>query len=226
MRVALLTLLALLAVVPAAGAAERLDALARELRERPLAVDTELSWVLDRADEDRLVRLLAGSEVDFHVALLPQLEADESGGDGGRIAAALQRRLKRPGIYLVIDQHGAFRTLAHEVPRRLGFLHLARPRADLDLSRDVVGRVAQLVAEVAAAPAGETSDPRPSGRPRRYEWPHADSQETPRQDATWWSAILGGGVGMLAGRRARRVARAGATPQARGPLRRRRRTPR
>ena len=66
--------LALLVHAPPAAAAGRLDVLAQQLRERPLAVDSELSWFFDRAEEARLVRVLRRSPVDFHVALVPHFE--------------------------------------------------------------------------------------------------------------------------------------------------------
>lgn len=52
------------------------------------------------------MRTLRASPVDFHVALVPTFEADESGGDAHRVVVALHRRLRRPGVYLVIDQYG------------------------------------------------------------------------------------------------------------------------
>ena len=112
--------LALVLAPPAAGAG-RLDVLAQQLRERPLAVDPELAWFFDAADERRLVRTLRRSPVDVHVALVPQFEDDKSGGDGDRIIASLHRRLRRPGVYVVIDQHGYFDVGSYAVPRRVSF---------------------------------------------------------------------------------------------------------
>lgn len=180
MRALLLAAVVLLAAVPAAGAASRLDALADQLGERPLAVDPELSWFLSRAEEARLVRALEQSPVAFHVALLPQFEDDESGGDGARIAVALHQRLRRPGLYLVIDQHGYLQARAYAVPRRITATYdLERPPVRLELGAgEVIGRVERLVTKVAEAPPGTTTDELPLPRLRGYQEPYETSDTT------------------------------------------------
>ena len=217
MRALLLALSALLAVAPPVAAADRLDALARELREGPLAIDSELSWFLDRAEERRLVRVLRASAVDVHVALVPQFEEDESGGDGDRIAAALHRRLQRPGLYLIVDQHGYFDVRAYDVPRRVSIDYdLQIPPAGRDATpADVIRRVDGVVDEVAAAPPGRTSDELPLSELRPYDRRYGDDRAA-TGDAALGAAIVGGMLGLFAGGVARRLTRGQGGPWAPG----------
>ena len=222
--------LALLVQAPPAAAADRLDDLAEQLRERPLAIDTDLLWYFSSAEEARLVRTLRRSPVDFHVALVAQFEDDESGGDGDRIVTSLHQRLRRPGVYLVIDEHGYFSAGAWAIPREIHVSNrLELPRSSEDRTpAGVVRRVRDLVAEVAAAPRGRNGrttdepylrprEPYENWRTRRY----GESTAEVARDA----AIAGGSLGLFAGGWARLRARqvAGRAPgTARRPRRRRR----
>lgn len=206
---------ALLVCAPPAAASGRLDALARQLRERPLAIDSELSWFFGAAAERRLVRTLRGSPIDLHVALLPQLEDDESGGDGDRIVVSLHRRLRRPGVYVVIDQDGYFDVGSYAVPREVfvPFDLRVPPTSEGRAPAGVVQRLQRLVADLAAAPRGQTTDdPEPHLRPLEpYEnWRlrrHGDSTGEVALDAAIAGGILGLFAGGLASLRARRVTR-------------------
>lgn len=225
MRALLLALLAvvvLLAAAPAARAADRLDALAGQLREGPLAVDPELSWFFDGAQEARLARALEQSPVAFHVALLPHFEDDESGGDGLRIAVALHQRLRRAGLYLVIDQNGYLHARAYAVPRRITATYdLERPPVGPELDADeVIGRVERLVAKVAEAPPGTTTDDLPLPRLRGYREPYETNDTTTAKAALGSAAVFGilgvlaGGMVRLEARRVRRREAAQARAQA------------
>lgn len=204
-----LAVVALLALAPAARAADRLDALVMQLRERPLAIDPELSWFLDRAEEARLRRVLKDSPVPFHVALVPQLEDDESGGQGDRIAVTLHRRLGRPGIYLVIDQRGYFEARAYAVPRRVEVTYLDGPPVGDKLTADaIVDRVDLLVRQVATAPAGQTTDDLPLRRLRGYKEPYAPaSGPAGTAEVAAWTAVVFGVLGGIGGSVARLSAR-------------------
>jgi len=217
--------LVLLVPAPPAAGAGRLDVLAQELRERPLAIDSELAWFFTAAEERRLVRTLRRSPVDFHVALLPQMGDDESGGDGQRIVASLHGRLRRPGVYLVIDQHGFLDVGLYAVPREafVPFELKVPPRGPRARSREVMERVQRIVADVAAAPPGETTD-KPYPRPLEpYEnWRlHRHGEST--GDVALDAAVAGGILGLFAGGVARLRARREAAHAARPPRRRSRR---
>lgn len=204
-----LALVALLVLVPAARATDRLDALVMQLRERPLAIDPELSWLLDRPEEARLRRVLKDSPVPFHVALVPQFENDESGGEGDRIAVTLHRRLGRPGIYLVIDQHGYFEARAYAVPRRVQVTYLDGPPVGDKLTAGaIVDRVDLLVRQVATAPAGETTDDLPLRRLRGYKEPYAPGSDSAgTAEVAMWTAVFFGVLGGIGGSVARLSAR-------------------
>jgi hypothetical protein len=218
----------LLVLAPPAAGAGRLDGLAQHLRERPLAIDSELAWFFDAADERRLVRTLRRSPVDVHVALVPQFEDDESGGDGYRIIASLHRRLRHPGVYVVIDQHGYFDVGSYAVPRQVSFpFDLKVPATGDGLKAGaVVARMQRLVADLAAAPRAQATD-EPDPRPLQpYEnWRLRRYGETTGEvalDAAVAGGILGlfaGGVARLVARRDR--ARADRLPPRRGRRRRR-----
>jgi hypothetical protein len=207
----------------AAAAAGRLDVLAQTLREQPLAIDSELAWFFDAAQERRLVRTLRRSPVAFHVAVLPQIEDDESGGDGARIVIGLHRRLRRPGVYLVVDEQGYFDIGSYAVPREVSFpFDLRVPPTGRGLGTGgVVERVQQLVAAVAAAPPGHTTD-EPSPLPLKpYEnfRLHRYGQST--GDAALGAAVTGGILGLFAGgvarlRARRQAARAKSASRRRG----------
>ncbi len=145
-----------------ASGGNRLDALAATLRERPLAIDPELVWLLDSDQKRRILRAVEGSPIPIFVAAVPQLETDESGGDPNRIATALHRRLGRTGLYVLIDQRGLLSTLAFSVPRR-GVasykLSASPPENERDPSFTAV-RVERLVNKVVALPPGDTTEER------------------------------------------------------------------
>ena len=216
----------LLAPAPAAGAADRLDALAVQLRDGPVAVDPEMSWFFTRADDARLERTLRRSPLDVYVAVLALLDADESGGDGERVAVGLHRRLQRPGLYLVVDEAGYIDARAYSVPRQVSLGYGIKPppccTEDPDVG-EISGRVMQIVGDIADNPPGDTTDAatlralKPYGSRPRY-----DPDESTRE-ASLASAIMGGMLGLIAGGFARRNARRQAAAEAAGNRRRRRR---
>lgn len=109
----------------------RLDRLIATLRREPLAVDPELEWIFDAPTRARLLRTLERSPVPAFVAVLPLLEEDESGGDGERVIAALQRGVGRPGVYVVSDERGRFELASVGVRRSLEIPYgLLRPAFD------------------------------------------------------------------------------------------------
>ena len=222
--------MALLVLAPPAAGAGRLDVLAGQLRERPLAIDSELAWFFDAAEERRIVRVLRRSPVDFHVALLPQLEDDESGGDGARIVVALHRRLGRPGVYVVIDEEGVFDVGSWAVPREVSVPFDLRvpPTSEAAKPGAVVERLQRLVADVAAAPRGQTTDdPEPYLRPLEpYENWRLRRYGESTADVALDAGIAGGILGLFAGvvmrvRVRRAAARTARTRRRRGGRRRR-----
>lgn len=202
-------LLATLLIVPAARAADRLDVLADTLRERPLAIDSELSWLLDRGERARLERALRDSALTVRVAVVAQFEDDESGGDGARIAVALQQRLKRPGLYVVVDQHGYIDARAYAVPRRISFGYGIEqpPVSRKSTAGELIGRLERLVEGIEASPPGNTTDDLPLRELRPFGAPFGDGAGASTGDAALGSAIIGGMFGLLAGGIARFAAR-------------------
>ena len=86
------------------------------LRSNPIYVDPSAEYKPDPADVRELRRRIAGSHAGpMFVADLPARAAAEAGGDPSALAAALRRRLGRPGTYAVAV--GAdFRATSSELP--------------------------------------------------------------------------------------------------------------
>lgn len=100
---------ALLVAAPVRGAdapPDRIAGLVGGLREAPVAVQPELTWLLPAGPLRRLQARLREAEVPVHVAVLSALDEDESGGDQMRQLRTLHERLGEPGLYLVVDQDG------------------------------------------------------------------------------------------------------------------------
>ncbi len=230
----LLVLVALALTGPTVGmavAADRLDALADTLRSRPLAVDPELSWLLDAKQERRILRALERSSVPIYAAVLPQLETDESGGDVARIATALHRRLGRPGLYVLIDERGTLETMAFDVPREdADSYDLAPypPEGERSPAFTAV-RMERLVDAVAALPPGTTNDAR---EPRELDPYEPTFSRNYDEQASFGDMVLGSGfvfglLGLVAGglvrfregRRRRREEEAARAEAARGKRR-------
>jgi len=114
---ALLAGLTLAGLVPADAQANRLDGAAHALREPGVWVDSELTWLLGPREARRLDRQIARAEVPVRVAVLPQVEADESRGDPRAIARAIISRAGRDGLYVLVDQDGRVRLAARNLAR-------------------------------------------------------------------------------------------------------------
>jgi hypothetical protein len=111
-------LLAMLAVADAAHA-DRFDEAARALREPGVWVDRDLSWLVGPAEARRLDRRIAAADVPVRVAVLPQVEKDESRGDQRAIARAIIRRVDRDGLYVLVDQEGDVDYAARDLPLKV-----------------------------------------------------------------------------------------------------------
>jgi hypothetical protein len=217
---------ALLAAPGPAVAADRLDVLADELRDGPVAVDSELSWFFTRADAARLERALRRRPLDVYVAVLALLDADESGGDGERAAVGLHRRLKRPGLYLTVDEDGYIDARAYSVPREVfvgyGIEHppCCKDAPDVD---EISGRVVQIVDEIADNQPADTTDDAELRRLEPYGFRRPYDPDESTREASLASAIICGMLGLIAGGFARRNARRHAAREAAEGRRRRRR---
>lgn len=187
----------------------RLAALAAGLREAPLAVDPDVAWLLPTADRRAVDLTLKGAQVPFHVALLPSLSEDESGGDGRRAAAALARAVGDPGVYLVIDADGGFDAVAVRAPRELGFRfedHVVAPGYGSVPALRIPQRLAALVRQVDEAPPGRTSTGAEYLTPVRPVHYRADRTPSVASDLAV-AAILGALAGTIVGWPLRLVAR-------------------
>lgn len=146
--------LAALAIATPAGAQDRVGRITDSLRQSPVFVDPDVSYLLGASDRAALTRQIQAAGVPVHLAVVPLLSEDESGGDADRLASLLHRRLGRNGIYLIADQYGILDSVAYQVPRdtTLGY---QRASDDTSLARklhDVIDRFAH-------APKAAPSDP-------------------------------------------------------------------
>lgn len=204
-RVVILTGIALSLLMPAAATASdvptpRLDALAAQLRDSPLAVDDDVGYLLSTAERRRLVADLRDSPVPFHVALLPALDEDESGGDQARQLDGLFTRLRKPGVYLAVDERGGIEVGSDRVPRELAYDYdLAYGGSSLDedeppAAETVAQRIREFVRVTAAAPPGEATPFDTSSRPQ----PLPEIEVKRGDDLVVFAVFMGVG-GVLAG---------------------------
>jgi hypothetical protein len=180
----------------AVAQADRLDDAARGLRKPGIWVHPDLAWLLSPAQARRLRRTIEDARIPLRVAVLPQLQADESRGDPRVIARAIIRRVGRDGLYVLVDEDGRTRSAARNLPLDLD---------DYDLDGNILGpddslsaTLAQLVRTVQAAPRAA---------PRSFE-PYADPKGLVRSDrgaghdplalVAFGSAIFGTMVGFAA----------------------------
>ena len=106
MRRALLLAATLLLAVHTAGPAAAqaggvLDRAVVGLRSSPVYVDPAAEKARD-VDVNRLRRRVSSAGTPIFVAVLPAAAAEESGGDAGRVATELGRRLRSNGTYAVV----------------------------------------------------------------------------------------------------------------------------
>ena len=100
-----------------AHAADRVDRITAGLRQSPLFVDPDVSYLLDARQRTTIDKQLRTAGVPIYLAVVPLLSADESAGDGEYLGSLLHQRLGRNGIYLVADQRGELDAMAYQVPR-------------------------------------------------------------------------------------------------------------
>jgi hypothetical protein len=139
-----------------AARAGRLDDAGRALREPGVWVDPDLTWLVGPREVRRLDRQIDRADVPVRIAVLPQVEVDESRGDQRAIARAIMRRADRDGLYVLVDQDGRLAAAARDVPLDLGEASFS-PFSELG-RRPLSEQLAAIVPTVrAAAPATPTS---------------------------------------------------------------------
>jgi len=182
---------ALLAGAACAGAAHagRLDDAARALREPGVWVHRDLSWLLSPAQARRLERAIDRAGIPLRVALLPQVENDESRGDPRAIARAIVGRVSSDGLYVLVDQDGRTRSAARNLPLELG---------DFSIDSSILGdrdslsaSLAQLVRIVEGAPRGEPRSFEPYASPKGIDAPRTRAGDEPLAGVAFGSAIFG-----------------------------------
>jgi hypothetical protein len=109
-------LLVLTAQAPA-HAADRVDRVAAALRQSPVFVDPDVSYLLDARQRADLETQIRGVGVPVYLAAVPLVSQDESGGDGEYLAYLLHRRLGLPGIYLIVGPRDDVEWMSYQVPR-------------------------------------------------------------------------------------------------------------
>lgn len=120
-----LTAAALLAAAPATATpatpatenGDRVGRVVAGLRQSPLFVDPDVSYLITANQRAALVRHIRGVGVPLYLAVVPLGSQDESAGDADYLAYLLHQRLGRSGIYLVCDQRGDLEWSAYHVPR-------------------------------------------------------------------------------------------------------------
>lgn len=205
MRVALFTLLAVLALAAPAAAEDRLDRAAQGLGASPLHVHPELQFLIPERDQQLIVQHLRAANVPFDVKIvaLPSLESDESGGEMDRALWAVDDRLFKGARLLIgIDQRGNFTLLQLRMERDVDVpFEIEYGPSGEETPKTIVPRlraVFQIAADAEARgysyqrdrPTGPL-DPLPENRPDRE--PDEDSDD----GAPKWLVLLGAGIAGL-----------------------------
>jgi hypothetical protein len=137
-----------------AEAADRVDRITAALRQSPVFVDPDVSYLLNARDRTKLSRQIATAGVPIYLVAVPLLSQDESAGDGDYLGYLLHRRLGRNGIYLIADQRGDLDWMSYQVPRD-DELDYDQAVNDKPLPR----KLHDIIDAFAHAPAGKPSDP-------------------------------------------------------------------
>jgi hypothetical protein len=143
-----------------ARAADRVDRVAGALRESPLFVDPDVSYLLDARQRDALTRQIQAAGVPIYLAVVPLGSQDESAGDADYFTYLLHQRLRRNGIYLVSDQRGDLDWTAYQVPRD--------DTLDYDQAfngKPLPQKLHDVIDAFARAPSAKPSDPVPPRTP-------------------------------------------------------------
>ena len=211
MRLALATLLVLLALAAPAAAQDRLQRAAEGLQGSPVYVHPELTYLLPEEAQKLIVGHLRAANVpyDVKVVALPSLEADESGGDTDRALWAVDDELYKTGRLLIgVDQRGNFTLLQARLERDLDvpFEIEYGPEGD-ETTRTIVTRLRAVFQLAASAPERsfgyqpdrptDPLDPLPEDRP---DEPSASDDDDDDDRSPTWLILAGTGIaGSIAG---------------------------
>jgi hypothetical protein len=99
-------LLAATTVISPPPAPDRVGRVTAALRQSPVFVDPDVSYLLDARDRTALGRQIGTAGVPIYLVVAPLLSHDESAGDADYFGYLLHRRLGRNGIYVIADQRG------------------------------------------------------------------------------------------------------------------------
>jgi hypothetical protein len=137
-----------------AHAADRVDRITAALRQSPVFVDPDVSYLLDAHDRTALGRQIKAAGVPIFLVAVPLLSQDESAGDADYLGYLLHRRLGENGIYLIADQRGNLDWMSYQVPRD----------DTLDYEQAVNGKplpqkLHDVIDALAKSPPGTPSDP-------------------------------------------------------------------
>ncbi|MFA1551179.1 hypothetical protein [Actinomadura chokoriensis] len=223
----------LLAVAPAAAgepipayARHRLDRVAAALAKDPLFVDPDMSTALDQAGRARVRAAMesaaSGLGTPVYVVVIPNHQESESQGRDDVLLHGLHERLRRDGLYLLVNSAAWFEEEAFGVPRRLYSIddeRTDRPADGDNRFADLADRLSARLQIIRDAPS------RPASTPSLYTTPDPFGQEDrlrsvePETKAPFLTGLLlagpvagltlyGAGVGAAAYRRRRRAPRA------------------
>lgn len=209
-----------------AYAQHRLDRVAAALAEDPLFIDPDMVSALDEAGRAR-VRAAMKSAADalgapVYVVVIPNKSDSESQGRDDVFLHGIHDRLRRDGLYVLVNSSAWFEEKAFGVPRRLYAIDDDRAQRPADSERrfaDLADRLATRLRIIQDAPSRTPETPRLYTTPDPFGQEHTLRTVEPETKPPFLTGLLlagpfaalvlyGAGAGAAAYRRHRRRPRA------------------
>jgi len=146
------------------ASAGRLDDAGRALRAPGIWVHRDVTWLVGAREARRLARRIQDTGAPVRIAVLPQVEADESRGDPRAIALGIIRRARGAGLYVLVDQDGRMALAGVKLARDIDEYRLES--AGNGPEGGVAGRLGELVRVVDQAARAAPRDFEPAAEPK------------------------------------------------------------
>ncbi|HEX2313770.1 MAG TPA: hypothetical protein VHJ17_08560 [Thermomonospora sp.] len=169
--------------------------IAGELAKDPLFVDMDAAHLFDRQELERIRAAMNRASrrigAPVYLVVAPNPTASESSGQGVPFLHGLWERLRRDGMYVLVDADGDIEAVPFRVPRRYSSLdpvpyELQRPADYRNPEADLMTRLLRAFDAIAAAPSG------PRVMPRVVETAQPWNEDRRPLKAQFWGPFVAG----------------------------------